>query len=102
MKIIEYYLLPEADYKGKYDRKEGYFIVKTGTVADMIHDSGMFCGYDFDKCIPDFERLNSILMQGYFPRLAEWDSIQIDEAEYKEIVESLLSIPLDKPYRVEV
>ena len=48
---IEYYLLPEADYKGQYDRKEGHFIIKTGTIADMIHDSKMLWDLDFDKWI---------------------------------------------------
>ena len=102
MRIIEYYLLPEADYKGQYDRKEGHYMVKMGTIADMVHDSGMFLGYDFDMYIPCYERLNSILKQGHFSRLVEWDSIEIDKEEYKEIVEELLSIPLDKPYRVEL
>ena len=40
---IEYYLLPEADYKGQYDRKEGHFIIKTGTIADMIHCGKSSC-----------------------------------------------------------
>ena len=52
--------------------------------------------------IPCYERLNSILKQGHFSRLVEWDSVEIDKEEYKEIVEELLSIPLDKPYRVEL
>lgn len=49
MKIIEYYLLPESGYTGKYDRKEAHYMVKSGTIAEMIHDSGMLCGYDFDN-----------------------------------------------------
>lgn len=101
MKIIEYYLLPEANYKGEYDRKEGHYKVKVGTIADMIHDSGMLWGYDFDMNIPCYEKLNGILKLGYFQRLVEWDSIEINEKEYKEIVEKLLAIPLSKPYKVE-
>ena len=99
---IEYYLLPGADYKGQYDRKEGHFIIKTGTIADMIHDSKMLWGLDFDKCIPGYERLNDILREGYFQRLAEWEPIEIDREEYNAIVEMLLDIQMDRPYRVEM
>ena len=99
---IEYYLLPEADYKGQYDRKEGHFIIKTGTIADMIHDSRMLWDLDFDKCIPDYERLNDILREGYFQRLAEWEPMEIDREEYNAIVKMLLDIQMDRPYRVEM
>lgn len=100
MKIIEYYLLPESGYTGKYDRKEAHYMVKSGTIAEMIHDSRMLCGYDFDKIIPCYESMNRILSQGYFERLVEWESIEIDSKEYDNVVEELLAMKLDRPYRL--
>ena len=52
MKKIEYYLMPESGYEGAFERKDGHYMIKTGTIADMIHDSKMLWGYDFDKRIP--------------------------------------------------
>jgi len=49
--------MPEAGYHGEYDRKEAHYLVKKGSVADMIHDSSMLWGWGFDKVIPDFEQL---------------------------------------------
>lgn len=40
-------------------------MIKKGTIADMLHDSGVLWGYDFNKVIPSFERLNGILQEGY-------------------------------------
>ena len=36
MRQYEYYLLPEAGYTGEDVKKEGHYLVKTGTVADML------------------------------------------------------------------
>ena len=52
MRKIEYYLLPEAGYSGEYDRKEGHYLIKIGTIADLLHDSKILWGYDYDKRIP--------------------------------------------------
>lgn len=41
------------------------------------------------------------MKNGEFPRFAEWDPVAIDEEEYKEIVEKLPAIPMDRPYRLE-
>ena len=101
MRMIEYALLPESGYTGTYDRKEGHLLYKIGPIADMIHDSAMLWGYDYDKRIPAYEELREILKKGEFPRFAEWDPVAIDEEEYKEIVEKLLAIPMDRPYRLE-
>ena len=38
MRLIEYYLMPESGYTGEYDRKEQHYMIKKGTIADMIHD----------------------------------------------------------------
>lgn len=99
MRIIEYYLMPKSNYHGEYDRKETHYLVKKGSVVDMIHDSSMLWGYDFNKVIPDFEGLNSILLSGRYERLAEWDSFKITENEYLEIVEQLLSISMNQSYK---
>ena len=101
MRIIEYYLLPESGYNGEYDRKEAHYLIKSGSIADMIHDSSMLYGYDFNKYIPSYENLNMILRRGYYQRLVEWDAIEIDVDEYKEIVDALLNKSLDNPYKVE-
>lgn len=100
MKYIDYYLLPESGYDGAFERKEGHYMIKTGTIADMIHDSKMLWGYDFDKTIPSLCELNKILKKGAYPRLAEWDSIEIDIDEYNEIVSKLTAIQMEKPYKV--
>lgn len=99
MKIIEYYLMPEADYQGEYDRKEAHYLVKKGSIVDMIHDSSMLWGYHFNKVIPNFEQLNIILLSGGFGRLAEWEPFEITRDEYLEIVEQLLNISMSRPYR---
>ena len=36
-------------------------------------------GYEFEKTIPSFIELNKILKEGVYPRLVEWDPIEIDE-----------------------
>ena len=99
MRIIEYYLLPEAGYTGEYDRKEGHYIIKKGTIAGMLHDSMMLWSSDFDKVIPTYVCLNDILQEGYWPRLVEWDSLTIEVEEYEQVVQALLEIQMDKPYR---
>lgn len=100
MKKIEYYLMPESGYEGAFERKEGHYMIKTGTIADMIHDSKMLWGYDFDKRIPSLCELNKILKEGEYPRLVEWIPIEIDIEEYNEIVQKLTSIQMEKPYRI--
>lgn len=100
MKRIEYYLMPESEYEGPFERKEGHYIVKTGTIADMIHDSKMLWGYDFGKTNPSLKELNKILIEGEYPRLVEWNPIEIDENEYYDIVQQLISIQMDRPYKV--
>lgn len=99
MRIIEYYLMPEAGYHGEYDRKEAHYLVKKGSIADMLHDSSMLWGSGFDKVIPDFEQLNAILLSGVFGRLVEWEPFEITENEYSEILEQLLSISMNRSYR---
>ena len=101
MLYIEYFLLPEAGYNGKYDRKEGHYIIKRGTIADMIHDSGMLLGYDFNNTIPSYVELNNILQTGGYGRLVEWDPVTVDENEYNDIVRFLLGISRNRPYRIE-
>jgi len=61
----------------------------------------MLWGYDFNKVIPDFERLNSILLSGGYGRLVEWDPFKITKHEYSEIVEQLLNVVMNRPYRKE-
>lgn len=100
MRKIEYYLLPEAGYSGEYDRKEGHYLIKIGTIADLLHDSKILWGYDYDKKIPAMTELNDVLKAGEYPRLAEWDPIEVQEDEYLEIVQALVEIPLARPYRI--
>lgn len=100
MKKIEYYLMPESGYVGDFERKEGHYMIKTGTIADMIHDSKMLWGYEFDKTIPSLFELNKILKEGGYARVVEWEPIEIDVAEYNEIVQKLISIHMEKPYRI--
>ena len=92
--------MPESGYVGAFERKEGHYLIKTGNIADMIHDSKMLWGSDFDKTIPSLFELNRILKEGAYPRLVEWNPLEIDEYEYNEIVQALMSIQLEKPYRV--
>ena len=100
MRKIEYYLLPEAGYSGEYDRKEGHYLIKIGTIADLLHDSKILWGYDYDKRIPTITELNDILKTGEYPRLAEWDPIEVQEDEYLEIVQALVEIPMARTYRI--
>lgn len=99
MRQYEYYLLPEAGYTGEDVKKEGHYLVKTGTVADMLHESGLLNLSDFDRIIPNIEELNRILEQGIFARLVEWEPFTIDPKEYDEMVQQMLAIPMDRPYR---
>lgn len=91
--------MPEANYCGEYDGKEAHYLVKKGSVVNMIHDSSMLWGYRFDKVIPDFEQLKAILQSGEFERLVEWEPFEITESEYSVIIEQLLNIPMNQPYR---
>ena len=75
-------------------------MIKTGTIADMIHDSKMLWGFDFDKTIPSLSELNKILKEGEYPRLVEWNPLEIAVDEYNEIVSKLIVIPMEKPYRI--
>lgn len=100
MRKIEYYLMPESGYDGVFQRKDGHYIIKTGTIAEMIHDSKMLWGHDFDKLIPPLSELNKILKDGEYPRLVEWNPVEIDIEEYNEIVQELTSIQMEKPYRI--
>jgi len=93
MRFIKYDLSPEAH--GSDDK----FIKKEGTVADLILDTGMLMGTEFDKVIPPISVLNRILQKGYYPRAGEWDPIEISQEEYIELIEHLVSLPLARPYR---
>ncbi len=75
-------------------------MIKRGTIADMIHDSKMLWGFDYDKTIPSLSGLNDILKAGEYPRLVEWEPTEIDQSEYDEIVQVLTSIPMEKPYQI--
>lgn len=98
LKSYYYYLLPESGYTGNYIRKENHYFVKYGTVADMIHDSKMLWGSDFNKVIPDLEILNDILKKGYWGRLVEWEPFTLEKGDYLELMDILLSLPLAQPY----
>ena len=100
MKILEYYLLPESGYTGEYSKKDGHYMVKDGTVADMLHDSGILLTYDFNYTIPDIDVLNELLSEGYYGRLVEWEPFSVNKEEYNEIVRKLLSIKMPRPYRI--
>ena len=95
MRIIEYSLEPEA-----YGSK-GEFVDKKGTVADLILDNGILMGLPFDKIIPKLKVLNKILLDGGWPRSGWWTPFEITKEEYDELVIYLLSIPLNRPFRVE-
>lgn len=49
MKKIEYYLMPELGYVGDFEREEGHYMIKTATIADMIHDSKMLWGMSLTR-----------------------------------------------------
>lgn len=95
MRNIKYILEPEAY---GYD---GSFINKTAPIADLIIDTGMLIHADFDKVIPEFEILNKLLLKGYYPRSGEWEPFSLTPDEYDELVDYLISLPLNKPFRVE-
>lgn len=93
MRTIEYDLFPEA-----YGSK-GKFVTKEGTAADLIVDTGMLLFSDFDKVIPSLKTLNRMFIKGGFPRAGEWEPFEINEEEYKELVNFLTSLPSQRPYR---
>jgi hypothetical protein len=93
MRIVEYELTPEA-----YG-SNGSFKTKQGTIADLIIDIGMLIGADYDKVIPPYNELKSLLLRGMYPRAGEWESFVISEEEYLEVVDNLIRLPLPKPYR---
>ncbi|MDZ4992123.1 hypothetical protein GNF80_03935 [Clostridium perfringens] len=95
MRIIEYSLEPEA-----YGAN-GKFVDKKGTVANLILDNGILIGLPFDKVIPEFKVLNKVLLEGFWPRSGWWTPFEITEEEYDELVEYLLALPLNRPFRVE-
>ena len=101
MQIIEYYLMPESGYVAKEnDIKEAHYIVKEGTIANMLHDSFILFGSEFDKIIPSFKHLNILLNEGCYGRSVEWTPVQISEEEYIEITNNLLSLEMPKKYRL--
>jgi hypothetical protein len=93
LRTLEYDLFPEA-YSSK-----GKFVSKKGTPADLIIDTGMLLGSDFDKVIPPLDILNRLFLKGDYPRAGEWEPFVIDEEEYKELVKHLIAVPLPRPYR---
>lgn len=95
MRTIKYKLEPEA-YGANWK-----FIDKTGTVADLILDNGILIGLPFDKVIPELKELNKIFLNGFWPRSGEWTPFEITKEEYDELVEYLLAIPLNRPFRIE-
>lgn len=95
MRIIKYSLEPEA-----YGAN-GKFIDKKGTVADLILDNGILIGLPFDKVIPEFKVLNKVLLEGFWPRSGWWEPFEITPDEYNELVDYLLQIQLNKPFRIE-
>lgn len=95
MRIIEYELMPEAL------GSNGTFITKSGTVADLIMDTGMLTHADYDKIIPIHPELNKLLMRGSYPRSGEWEPFELSVEEYLEVVKYLVELPLPKPYRVD-
>ncbi|ABG87871.1 hypothetical protein [Clostridium perfringens] len=95
MRNIRYVLTPEA-----YG-SNGEFIDKIGTLGDLVVDTGMLLRPQFDKTIPNIKVLNSLFREGWYPRSAEWEPFEIDSDEYNELVEYLLSLPLNKPYKLE-
>ena len=71
VKRIRILFISESGYTGEYESKEAHYKVKHGTIAEMIHDSGMLWN-DYDKTIPCYEELNKILKSGEYGRLVEW------------------------------
>lgn len=57
-------------------------------------------GYEFDKTIPSLFELNKILKEGGYARVVEWEPIEIGMEEYNEIVQKLISIHMEKTYRI--
>ncbi len=102
MQIIKYYLLPESGYLPKEeDIREAHYIVKKGTIANMLHDSFILYGSEFDKVIPCYDQLNTILNRGEYGRSVEWNPIRITEEEYWEITNYLLNLDILRRYRVD-
>lgn len=95
MRKIRYSLTPEA-YGSNWN-----FIDKIGTVGELVVDTGMLLRIPFDKTIPDLKTLNSLFMEGEYPRSGEWESFQIDLNEYNELVDYLINLPLNRPYRID-
>lgn len=90
---IDYTLFPEA-YKAK-----GQFIEKNGTVGELLEETGILLGSDYDKVIPPLEEINRILLKGDYPRAGEWEPITLDDNEYEEVVDDLCNLQLLRPYR---
>ncbi|EGT3617248.1 hypothetical protein FHH43_13635 [Clostridium perfringens] len=95
MRIIKYSLEPEA-YGANLE-----FVDKKGTVADLILDNGILIGLPFDKVIPELNVLNKVLLEGYWPRSGWWEPFEITIDEYNELVDYLLQLPLNRPFRIE-
>lgn len=95
MKVLEYRLFPEA-YGGN-----GTFMDKKGSAGNLVTDMGLLVNSDFDKVIPSMEILNGLFLEGGYGRNGEWEPFELNENEYIELVEYLLSLPLNKKYRIE-
>ncbi|WP_135554645.1 hypothetical protein [Paenibacillus cymbidii] len=93
MRFIKYGLLPEA-----YG-SDSKFIKKEGSVTDLILDTGMLIGSEFDKVIPPLSVLNRMFLKGFYPRTGEWEPFDISQEEYNELIKELVSLPLARPYR---
>ncbi|RII34110.1 hypothetical protein D2A34_13130 [Clostridium chromiireducens] len=83
MRTLKYDLFPES-----YG-SEGRFASREGTVADLIIDTGVLLNSDFDKVIPKLNILNKILLHGDYLRAGEWESFEITQKEYEELVRYL-------------
>ncbi len=94
MKILKYDLLPES-----YG-SNGRFMLKEGTVAELIIDTGMLQNSDFDKVIPKLNILNEMFLKGEYPRSGEWEPFKITQKEYEELILYLCSLSLSRPYRI--
>lgn len=95
MKILKYTLFPEAyGYNGK-------FVDKIGTIGELVVDMGLLINSDFDKVIHKLDILNILFAEGIYGRSGEWDPFQLNQSEYNQLIEYLLSLPLSRKYRIE-
>ncbi|MBQ3611908.1 MAG: hypothetical protein IJA01_06550 [Firmicutes bacterium] len=95
MKLHKYYLLPRSNYNGDYESKNGNYMVKTGTVADLIKDSTMFGVINYKMETPTLDVLNETLSSGRWPQKAKWEPFTVDKAEYEEFKQKLIEFRLN-------